>query len=201
MPAAHDAAAQQPDDGPAQLALRAEHQEGGQCGGKGAERHPRQDQVGGGHGLPDPRQLVNQRHGEQRAGKGCQRHSQQAQEVIRPVDAHGNHRAQPGPRGHPDQVGVGQRVAEQALVGGPAARQRRPGEGHQQGARQAQLNRMTAALGSTPAGSGPAAQPGCQQLQHRGGRNEHRPHAHAQHERQRQKQESYQVRASRYGIR
>ena len=74
-----------------------------------------------------------------RAGERGQR--QQAEPVPGHVDVrHDNdRRAQRCARRHADQVGISQRVAEDALVRGPAHRQRRADETGQQHARQAHV--------------------------------------------------------------
>ena len=56
-----------------------------------------------------------------------------------PVDAERQDGAQACAGGHADQVGVSQRVAEQPLVGCPAARQRCACQQHQQRVGQADL--------------------------------------------------------------
>ncbi len=84
-------------------------------------------------------ELVDGSHGQNRPDKSRQGHAQHAQGGIRPVGAHRQDGPQAGARGHPDQVGVRQRVTEQSLVRSPAACQGRSGHGDQGRARQAQV--------------------------------------------------------------
>ncbi len=89
------------------------------------------------------------------------------------MDAHGQHRPQPCAGGHADQVRVGQRVAEEALVGRAAPAQRRAGQQDQRRARQADA--PDDQRGCLQAGGGLAREQPGQTSSKIGRRNEDRP--------------------------
>ena len=77
-PAGHGGSAQQEGDGAVQLALGADHQEGGQRRGERSHRHPGQDQRGQRYHVSNVRQPVNHENGQRSTNEGRQRDERQS---------------------------------------------------------------------------------------------------------------------------
>ncbi len=121
------------------LLVVGEHEEGRGRGGDGGYGHPGQDQGDGGHGAPDAGQGVGQGDRGQGAPEGGQGHQAHGTDSVvqRRDDDRG--RSQAGPGRHADEVGVGQGVAEDGLVGGAGEGQGGPHQARYDHPRQADL--------------------------------------------------------------
>ena len=129
-------AAHSPEDDAVHLVLPQHHDEGDEGGDEEGEADAGEEESGGVEAVADGGYAINEPDGEQR---GCEGADADAPHVALEAEEYGEGGSEGGARRDAEDVGVGERVAEDGLVGGSADGESGAGEQAEEYARQAEL--------------------------------------------------------------
>ena len=118
-----------------QFLTASNHKVGSDGSKEGAQSYTSQDEGGHGQGLPPAGKEVDHGHCRHSAGKGQKGDKAKAQKSAGERKKKADGCPQPCSLSYPNEIGVGQRVFKQALIGGSGYRQGCPGSPGQKNAR------------------------------------------------------------------